>query len=45
MILTKLKPYSSPETEEIAAITAEQLNIVSPGDGSTEDLTYEQWDF
>ena len=38
-------PYRTPETESAAAICAEMVCIVSPGDGSTEDLTYEEWEF
>ncbi len=40
------KPYRTPETESAAAMQgAEMVCIVSPGDGSTEDLTYEEWEF
>lgn len=38
--------YRTPETESAAAMQgAEMVCIVSPGDGSTEDLTYVEWEF
>ena len=37
-------PYRTPETESAATIHGAQLLCESPGQGSNEDLTFENWD-
>jgi len=37
-------PYRTPETESAATIHSLELMCVSPGEGSNEDLTFEDWD-
>ena len=43
MIIQKY-PYRTPETESAATIHGAQLLCESPGQGSNEDLTFENWD-
>ena len=37
-------PYRTPEAESAATIHSAQLLCESPGQGSNEDLTFENWD-
>ena len=43
MIIQKY-PYRTPETESAATIHSAELLCESPGQGSNEDLTFENWD-
>jgi hypothetical protein len=38
------KPYRTPELESAATIHSVELLCESPGQGSNEDLTFEEWD-
>ena len=41
---TTKHPYRTPETESAAPIHSAQLLCESHGQGSNEDLTFENWD-